>query len=50
MAYSICAGIIGIIASVFPVVYIGIKLIGNHLDTGVAAQISVDQWYLMFTI
>lgn len=50
MAYSICAVIIGIIACVFPVVYIGIKLIGNNLDTGVAAQVSVTQWYLMFTI
>jgi len=41
MAYTICAGILGIIASVFPVVYLGIKLIRNHLDTSVVAEVSM---------
>jgi hypothetical protein len=30
MAYTTCVGILGVAASVFPVVYIGIKLVGSQ--------------------
>jgi hypothetical protein len=38
MAYTTCVVILGVAVSVFPVVYIGIKLVGNHLGTGMAGQ------------
>lgn len=54
MAYTTCVGILGVAASVFPIVYIGIKLVGNQLGTGMAGQatqatqVSVTQWDLNF--
>ena len=54
MAYTTCVGILGVAASVFPVVYIGIKLVGSQLGTGMvgqvaqATQVSVTQWDLNF--
>ena len=54
MAYTTCVVILGVAVSVFPVVYIGIKLVGNHLGTGMAGQaaqatqVSVTQWDLNF--
>ena len=38
MAYTTCVGFLGVAASVFPVVYIGIKLVGSQLGTGMAGQ------------
>jgi len=52
MVYTTCAGILGIIASVFPVVYLGIKLIKkrNHFDTGVVTEVSGAHRDLIFTL
>jgi hypothetical protein len=54
MAYPTRVGILGVAASVFPVVYICIKLVGSQLGTGMAGQVaqvtqvSETQWDLNF--
>jgi hypothetical protein len=40
MAYTTRVGILGVTASVFPVVYICIKLVGSQLGTGMAGQVA----------